>query len=259
MRNKLIIFFLLFFLYMCYNKNMTYKDDKNFISPVLSIQTLDTFIIRNAIFNFIKKNLSFFKGNLLDVGCGKMPYRNYILKNSKVEKYIGIDLKTAIHYDKNIKPSKYWNGKKLPCKDKSVDTVILTEVLEHCPDPISLLKEVHRVLKNDGYCFISTPFIWNLHEIPHDECRYTPFSLQKNLALAGFRNTNIYGGGGWHASLAMVLGLWARRGIKSPKKIKFISILLLPIIRHLVKIDSSPKNIYTETCLITNLLCRARK
>jgi 2-polyprenyl-3-methyl-5-hydroxy-6-metoxy-1,4-benzoquinol methylase len=44
-----------------------------------------------------------------------------------------------------------------PLSSQSVDMVVLSEVLEHVFDPVSVLKEAHRVLKDDGKIIITTP------------------------------------------------------------------------------------------------------
>ena len=51
---------------------------------------------------------------VLDVGCGKMPYRDFILDNSAVTKYVGIDIENALTYDQTVKPDYTWDGKSMP-------------------------------------------------------------------------------------------------------------------------------------------------
>lgn len=41
----------------------------------------------------------------------------------------------------------------LPIKDKSVDVVICNQVYEHVENQLGLVKEIHRVLKDDGFCY----------------------------------------------------------------------------------------------------------
>ena len=128
-----------------------------------------------------------FEGELLDIGCGKMPYKKYILEHSRVTNYVGLDIEQALVYDAKLKPDHTWDGKIMPFENESFNCTFGTEVLEHCPEPEIVLKEVHRVLKPNGIFFFTVPFLWNLHEVPHDEYRYTPFSLERHLKNSGFK------------------------------------------------------------------------
>src|SRR5690606_18695326 len=212
--------------------------DNKFIDVTLSSENLDIYHIRTSIFNSLKKTLPNFNGQFLDVGCGKMPYRKFIIEHSKVSKYVGLDIENALVYDAEIKPDFTWDGKKMPFEDDSFDTAMATEVLEHCPEPEVVLKEIYRVLKPGGIFFFTVPFLWNLHEVPHDEYRYTPFSLQRHLKNSGFVHIEINATGGWHASMAQMLGLWVRRSSMSQKKRKYLSKILIPIIKYLIRKDS---------------------
>ena len=98
----------------------------------------------------------------------------------------------------------------MPFENNQFDSAFGTEVLEHCPYPKAILKEVNRVLKPGGIFFFTVPFIWPLHEVPHDEFRYTPFSLKRLLEESGFEKIELEATGGWHASLAQMLGLWIK-------------------------------------------------
>ena len=139
---------------------------KNFTEIEFTVENLDRYYIRTSIFNAIKDILPKFKGELLDIGCGKMPYKNYILENSAVDTYVGLDIENALIYDKDIKPDFVWDGRTMPFQDNSYDCAFGTEVLEHCPEPEPVLKEVYRVLKPDGIFFFTVPFLWCLHEVP---------------------------------------------------------------------------------------------
>ncbi|MDR1504531.1 MAG: methyltransferase domain-containing protein [Prevotella sp.] len=230
----------------------------NFTNIPFTTDNLDRYFIRSSIFNALKSSLPYFRGELLDVGCGQMPYREYILQNSSVEKYTGLDIETAIEYNKNIKPDYTWNGITMPFENNSYDTILATEVLEHCPDPNKVLQEIHRVLRKDSCIFLTIPFLWPLHETPHDEYRYTPFALNRLLKDAGFNNIKIYAGGGWHASLAQMLGLWVRRSGLSLRKMKYLSIILKPVIKYLLKKDIPPTE-FSGCLMITNLFAIATK
>lgn len=231
----------------------------NFINIRLNYDNLDIFYIRISIFDALKVVLPKLEGNLLDIGCGKMPYKNYILENSKVDKYVGLDIEVALEYDKSIKPDFTWNGQIMPFEDNCFECAFGTEVLEHCPNPEVTLKEVFRVLKPNGVFFFTVPFLWNLHEVPHDEYRYTPFSLKRHLENSGFREIEIKATGGWHASMAQMLGLWVRRSPMTDKKRYWLSLFLKPIIKFLIKMDKNTPVKFVEGQMITGLYSVAKK
>ncbi|WDF62878.1 class I SAM-dependent methyltransferase [Flavobacterium sp. KACC 22763] len=232
---------------------------KDFINISFKTENLDRFYVRTSVFNALKAILPKFENNLLDIGCGKMPYKEYILKNSSVDNYVGLDIEEALIYDSNIYPDFTWDGKKMPFEDDSFDCAFGTEVLEHCPNPEVVLKEVYRVLKSEGIFFFTVPFLWNLHEVPHDEYRYTPFSLKRHLENSGFNNIEIKALGGWHASMAQMLGLWLRRSPMNPIKRKVLSFLLKPIVLFLIKKDKNLKVNFIEGQMITGLYGIAKK
>lgn len=225
----------------------------NFLNIEFSKSNLDRFYIRTAILNALKDNIVIFKGNLLDIGCGKMPYKDYILQNSSVNKYIGLDIENALEYDASVKPDFTWDGITMPFVNDFFDTAFGTEVLEHCPKPEIILNEVNRVLKKGGCFFFTVPFLWPLHEVPHDEFRYTPFSLKRLLEESGFENIEIKATGGWHASMAQMLGLWVRRAPLTNRRRKIFSQILKPVIKYLVKIDIYSKIEFREGQMITGL------
>jgi SAM-dependent methyltransferase len=223
----------------------------NFTQIPFTIENLDRYYIRTSIFNALKENLKYFKGKLLDYGCGKMPYKKFILENSNVSEYIGIDIENALDY-KGDKPNFTWKGDTLPFENETFDTIFATEVFEHIHDLDFALIEIYRVLKKGGYLFFTVPYLWTLHEVPNDEYRYTPFSLEKKFKRANFMVVNIFATGGWNASLAQMLGLWVRRKPMSENKRKLFSIILKPFIKYLIKKDLKP-TMFKEGNMITGL------
>lgn len=51
----------------------------------------------------------------------------------------------------------------LPLADGSVDAIICIAVLEHVEDPQLAIKEIYRVLKPGGFCFLFAPFLYYYH------------------------------------------------------------------------------------------------
>jgi len=231
---------------------------------VLSLDNMDTYFSLTQKVDCIKKVApSHFKGKLLDLGCGRMPYKSLIKKFSSITEYIGMDISHE-YYEQNIyKPDMIWDGTVIPLIEDSIDTVILVEVLEHVPNAVAILKEVKRVLKDNGEVFITVPFLWNLHDVPYDEYRYTPFSLKRIFMEAGFSHIEINTFGNWHASLALFLGSWVRRSRLSDFKRKLFSMLALPLVKYLYKRDrftyGDSVNNFKEGAMCTGFWVIAKK
>lgn len=51
----------------------------------------------------------------------------------------------------------------LPFKDNTIDAILCISVLEHVLDPRQAIKEMYRVLKPGGYCFVYVPFLFYYH------------------------------------------------------------------------------------------------
>lgn len=231
----------------------------DYLAPRCRPSTLDSYVNVCLLLKAVQSALSNFKGEVLDVGCGRMPYKSLILSaQSRATHYIGLDLPTD-NYDP---PDLSWNGQTIPLPDRSVDSAMLTEVLEHCPDPKAVMKEVHRVLRPGGFLFLTVPFIWPIHNVPDDEFRYTPFSLRRILETAGFSDARIEATGGRHAVLAVILGLWVRRRPLTSRvhvaTKAVLSVLLWPVIRLLLKMDERPEQL-TESTLLVGLSVSVHK
>ena len=61
----------------------------------------------------------------------------------------------------------------LPLESDYYDGVWIQAVLEHVVEPQKVVKEISRVLKNEGLVYAETPFMQQVHEGPYDFTRYT--------------------------------------------------------------------------------------
>lgn len=219
----------------------------------------DQIIQKTLIDSVINKNIENFNGNLLDVGCGEMPYKQKIIFNKKVTCYTGLDIENALEYNPTVKPDITWDGINMPFESNSFDCAFATEVLEHCPEPSITLNEIHRVLKKDGFFFFTVPFIWNLHEWPHDYYRYTPAALHHLLEKAGFNQIEIKSYGGWHLSLAQFLGLWVQRSQLSKTSRSLLVRIIIPLMKKLIKMDITANNRIEEGAISTGYYGTCKK
>ena len=84
---------------------------------------------------------------VLDFGCGDLSLSNSLKASVPSLKITGVDVVNFQNNHKDIKFIKY-DGKKLPFKANSFDTVISFYVFHHCDDAIASFKECLRVGKS---------------------------------------------------------------------------------------------------------------
>jgi len=118
-------------------------------------------------------------GHLLDLGCGEVPlYGRY---QRLVSAVTCADWNGNRHVDLTCDLAQA-----LPLASGSFDTIILSDVLEHVPEPEQVLTELARLLKEGGKLLLNVPFFYWLHEKPHDYYRYTEWALRRHAERAGF-------------------------------------------------------------------------
>ena len=124
------------------------------------------------------------QGKVVDLGCGCKPYRDIF---TEAESYVGIDLPVQQSANKLKKTvDVYGDLAALPFRDAVCDTILCTQVLEHVPNPASVLREAARIMRPGGTIIISVPFMATEHEEPHDYFRYTHYGMRALLQANGF-------------------------------------------------------------------------
>lgn len=132
---------------------------------------------------------------VLDVGCGTGDMTRFLSGIFKNIDFIGEEVhKETLQYAKQFqqKNLKYilGNGKVIPLKDKSVDLVYSTSVIEHVNDDSRFVKEINRILKK-GSIFIVTTL--NRDVVPFKDTNpdhkrhYTLKELKALLESGGFK------------------------------------------------------------------------
>jgi SAM-dependent methyltransferase len=128
---------------------------------------------------------------VLDVGAGECRYRDLFprcdYRTHDFHKYEGTNgglLKDRWRYGQIDYLSDITS---IPVPNNSFDVVLCTEVLEHVPEPIAAIKELHRILKIDGLLFLSAPLGSGLHQQPyHFYGGFTPHFYNHFLRNLGF-------------------------------------------------------------------------
>lgn len=122
------------------------------------------------------------RGRLIDLGCGDVPL--YAAYKSLVTDVVCVDWQNTPH--KSIYLDHECDlSRSLPFAAGVFDTIILSDVLEHVPEPEQLWREMARILAPGGKLLLNVPFYYCVHEAPHDYYRYTEFALRRFAALAG--------------------------------------------------------------------------
>lgn len=133
-------------------------------------------------------------GALVDLGCGKAPLYGFYRRH--VDQVTLVDWAQSLHANPHLDVVQDLN-EPLQLPAAGFDTVLLSDVLEHIRLPGDLLAEIARILRPGGRLLMNVPFLYGLHEQPHDYYRYTRFALEYLVANAGLDVVEMHALGGY--------------------------------------------------------------
>lgn len=133
------------------------------------------------------------RGRLLDLGCGRVPF--FGVYGDLVEECVCVDWEHSLHEDSHVDLTTDLN-RPLALPSASFDTILLTEVLEHIARPEDLWAEIARLLRPGGKLILTVPFLYWIHEAPHDHFRYTEHRLALFCRDHGLRPIHLEPTGG---------------------------------------------------------------
>jgi SAM-dependent methyltransferase len=171
----------------------------------------------------VAKRLSLMKGIVYDLGCGRRPYEQDILRFAK--KYVGVDWSNTLH---GLNADVVANlNEPLPISDAVADNVVSFQVLEHLSEPQIMLNEAFRITKSGGHIFISVPFQWHVHEEPWDFFRYTKYGLAHLLKKSGFCDVKVESVTGFWVMWFLKLNYQLTKFVRGPLWIRRVVLLAL--------------------------------
>lgn len=160
------------------------------------------YFLRRALYKNIRSLAPQLSGKLLDFGCGRKPYERLF----SVERYIGIDMEQTGHEHTLSKVDVYYDGKTIPFADEYFDSVFCSEVFEHIFNLDEVIREIRRVMKQDGKILLTVPLCWSEHEVPYDFGRYTSYGIRHILERNGFEVLELRKSGNF---IKVNIQLWA--------------------------------------------------
>ncbi len=118
------------------------------------------FLDHKFAYDYVTKQINR-NSSVLEIGCGDGYGTSYLAKHFKYVEAIDISedaiKKAKAIYKLDNCTFKSYPGKKLNYPDNFFDAVVSLQVIEHVKDVKLYLKEIKRVLKDDGVFIISTP------------------------------------------------------------------------------------------------------
>lgn len=129
---------------------------------------------------------------VLDVGAGSAPYRGCFTHcRYFTQDFVQLDPGQLLHgaYSQVDYVS---DSAIIPVESGSFDVVLCTEVLEHVPEPIKVIREISRVLRPRGKLILTAPLGSGIHQEPfHFYGGFTSYWYERFLAEAGFQEIRV--------------------------------------------------------------------
>jgi ubiquinone/menaquinone biosynthesis C-methylase UbiE len=129
---------------------------------------------------------------VLDVGAGSCPYRSLFAHCD----YHAQDF-AALQSDQ-LRDGAYGridyvcDATAIPAADGCFDAILCTEMLEHVPDPVAVIRECSRLLRPNGRLMLTAPLGSGIHQEPHHYYGgFTPYWYQRFLAQVGFQDIQV--------------------------------------------------------------------
>lgn len=166
-------------------------------------------------------------GRLLDIGCGNKPLSPFL--SPEVE-YLGLDYPPTVSKGYEGKADVFGDGQCLPFKSNSFDCITLLDVMEHLPWPEAAFAEMTRVVRPGGIIITQTPFLYPLHDLPHDFQRWTHHGLQRFSERHPVTLVEITHHGKSLETAALLTNLALAKGMLESLQSKRLSLILLPLV-----------------------------
>jgi SAM-dependent methyltransferase len=176
-------------------------------------------LAKHKILRALERTRTHARGELLDVGCGSMPFAS--LFAGRVTRYWGTDLNGSPDLG-DARPVAYARAEAQPFRGGSFDTIVGLAMITYVPEPERVLTEAHRLLRPGGVLLMEFTQMAPIYPLHVDYWRFTRYGAEHLLRRAGFEPVEF----------VPVGGLWARVG--------------LSLIAPLNRLNRGPARVLTE-------------
>lgn len=181
------------------NPRLTLEELEEFYNADYYHGYIDSFVLdvarKRAAINWIRKYKS--GGKLLDIGCS---VGSMLEAGTNYFEVSGVEPASWSCLNARERGFSVFHGslEQAQFADNSFDVVTFTEVIEHMHKPIDFLKEVNRILKQDGVLYLTTGNVdsyrarkegsnWSYYEPTYHLGYFSPSTIRLALQKAGFK------------------------------------------------------------------------
>lgn len=164
------------------------------------MKTLSKTCVRGPILHFIIENVSLLGSDIIEIGSRVTHPDAWWMDNRQhapESKWFGIDVEAGPNVDL------VWDAT-TPFIDKVPNKftgAICSEVLEHCREPVVLLKNLLAVMAPGAKLLVTVPCSFHEHFYPDDYWRFMPSGLKVVLEEAGWIVNKSFGAGLYKMSI----------------------------------------------------------
>lgn len=170
-------------------------------------------------------------GQVLDVGCADRWAQAALQPGVG---YLCLDYPATGGVMYAARPDVFGDASRLPVRSSSVDAVLMLEVLEHLREPREALVEAARVLRPGGRLLLSIPFLYPIHDAPHDYQRFTLHGLQREVEAVGLHVTRCEPSLGSAHSAGLLAALAMAGMAEEALRRRSVSVVLVPLVALLI-------------------------
>ncbi len=163
------------------------------------LKKISKILSRKGLYSFLKKEYEKINPDSKVLSIGSGGDINCLLSHYSKNKF----KVTSMDIDNNRNPDIVGDICQFDFGSQKFDFILLSEVLEHLYNPQSALRNIHKILVPGGKVILTVPFIFPIHDRPHDYYRYTKFGLK--YLLKDFNDVTIQERNTWAETINILI------------------------------------------------------